>query len=180
MHAQTTQENSAAIATVRRILGIDPGLRVTGYAVIEGVKQPHVVEAGVLRSQEGREKLDLPQRLRALHEGLLQIIEEYRPSVVVLEQLYSHYKHPQTAIKMAHARGALMLAAGLRGLPVVNYTATRIKRTITGSGRATKGQVQRSMQRELGLAELPKPADVADALAIALCHFYIANGSRLG
>jgi crossover junction endodeoxyribonuclease RuvC len=74
---------------------------------------------------------------------------------------------------MAHARGVLLLAAGRQGLPVVSYNATRIKKTVTGNGRAPKDQVQRTIQRELGLAKLPEPPDVADALAAALCHYYV-------
>jgi crossover junction endodeoxyribonuclease RuvC len=89
-----------------------------------------------------------------------------------VEQLYAHYHHPRTAILMAHARGVIFLAAAQRQLPVTSYNATRVKKTITGNGRAPKDQVQRTIQRELGLRELPEPADVADALAVALCHYY--------
>ena len=89
-----------------------------------------------------------------------------------MEQLFAHYDHPRTAILMAHARGVILLAATENGLPVVSYAPTRIKKTVTGHGRATKDQVQRTIQRELGLAELPDPPDVADALAVALCHYY--------
>ena len=92
---------------------------------------------------------------------------------MAVEQLYAHYEHPRTAILMAHARGVLLLAAGQNGLPVVSYNATRIKKTVTGNGRATKEQVQRTIQRELGLAAVPEPPDVADALAAALCHYYV-------
>jgi len=87
--------------------------------------------------------------------------------------LYAHYEHPRTAILMAHARGVILLAAGQAELPVVSYNATRIKKTITGNGRASKEQVQHTVQRELGLAKLPEPPDVADALAAALCHYYV-------
>jgi crossover junction endodeoxyribonuclease RuvC len=90
-----------------------------------------------------------------------------------MEQLYAHYEHPRTAILMAHARGVLFLAASLHGLPVVSYSATQIKKTITGSGRAGKDQVQRTIQNELGLDKLPEPPDVADALAVGLCHYYV-------
>jgi crossover junction endodeoxyribonuclease RuvC len=100
-------------------------------------------------------------------------MDQFRPAMVVVEQLYAHYDHPRTAILMAHARGVIFLAAAQRGLPVVSYNATRIKKTITGNGRASKDQVQRTVQRELGLARLPEPSDVADALAAALCHYYV-------
>jgi crossover junction endodeoxyribonuclease RuvC len=157
-----------------RILGIDPGLQVTGYAVVEvSPARPLVREAGIIRSTEKRTPADMAARLLSLYTGIVEIMEEFRPNVVAVEQLYSHYEHPQTAILMGHARGVIFLAAGQRGLPVISYAATRIKKTITGNGRASKDQVQRTMQRELGLAQLPEPADVADALAAALCHYYV-------
>ncbi len=157
-----------------RILGLDPGLQVTGYAVLEtGPRGPLVCEAGVIRSAEGRAKTDMAQRLRALYISIEEIIRLFRPEVVVVEQLYAHYEHPRTAILMGHARGVLLLAAAQHGLPVVSYNATRIKKTVTGSGRAPKEQVQRTVQRELGLARVPEPPDVADALATALCHYYV-------
>jgi crossover junction endodeoxyribonuclease RuvC len=157
-----------------RILGIDPGLQTTGYGVLEAAATgPIVCEAGFIRSTEGRERPDLADRLRALHGSLVEVIDQLRPKIVVVEQLYAHYAHPRTAILMGHARGVIFLAAAQHDLPVVSYSATRIKKTITGSGRAPKDQVQRTMQRELGLAQLPEPSDVADALAVALCHYYL-------
>jgi crossover junction endodeoxyribonuclease RuvC len=99
-------------------------------------------------------------------------MDQFRPQAVAVEQLYAHYDHPRTAILMAHARGVVFLAAAQRGVPVISYNATRIKKTVTGNGRAPKDQVQRAVQRELGLAALPEPPDVADALAAALCHYY--------
>jgi crossover junction endodeoxyribonuclease RuvC len=158
------------------ILGIDPGLQTTGYAVLEGRGgSPRVREAGVIRGAEGREPTDMAQRLRHLYDGIVEVLDQFEPGVVVVEQLFAHYDHPRTAILMAHARGVLFLAAAQRGLPVVSYNATRIKKTVTGSGRASKEQVQRTIQRELGLAKLPEPPDVADALAAALCHYYVVK-----
>jgi crossover junction endodeoxyribonuclease RuvC len=155
------------------MLGVDPGLRTTGYAVIEaGPRGPFVCEAGVICGALGRRETELAQRIRSIYEGIVEVIEQFRPGLMAVEQLYAHYKHPRTAILMAHARGLIFLAAAQRGLPVISYNATRIKKTITGSGRATKEQVQRTVQRELGLARLPEPSDVADALAAALCHYY--------
>jgi crossover junction endodeoxyribonuclease RuvC len=159
-----------------RILGLDPGLQVTGYAVLETRKgAPHVCEAGVIRSADGRASTDMAQRVRYLYDGIVEVLEQFQPDIVVVEQLFAHYEHPRTAILMAHARGVLFLAAAQRGLPVVSYNATRIKKTITGNGRATKEQVQRTVQRELGLVQLPEPPDVADALAAALCHYYVVK-----
>jgi crossover junction endodeoxyribonuclease RuvC len=140
----------------RRFLGIDPGLQITGYAVIEaGTQGPIICEAGIIRGAEGRAHAELAPRLLNLYNGIVEVIE-----------------HPRTAILMAHARGVMFLAAGQRGLDVVSYNATQIKKAITGSGRASKDQMQRTMQRELRLPRLPEPPDVADALAAALCHYY--------
>ncbi len=167
----TTSTNGHS--TPFRILGVDPGLQVTGYAVLEtGVKAPRVCEAGVIRSSEGRATTDMAPRVRVLYDGIVEVLEQFRPNVVVVEQLFAHYDHPRTAILMAHARGVIFLAAGQRELPVISYNATRIKKTITGNGHAAKTQVQHTIQRELSLAELPEPPDVADALAAALCHYY--------
>lgn len=160
-------------STGPRILGLDPGLQVTGYAVLEARGgSPRVCEAGVIRGAEGRESTDMAPRLKHLYDGIVEVLEQFQPGVVVVEQLFAHYDHPRTAILMAHARGVLFLAAGQRGLPVVSYNATRIKKTVTGNGRASKEQVQLTIQSELSLAELPEPPDVADALAAALCHYY--------
>jgi crossover junction endodeoxyribonuclease RuvC len=156
-----------------RILGIDPGLLVTGYAVL-GTQggAPLVCEAGVVRSAEGRSPTDMARRVRVLYDGIVEVLEQFRPGVMVVEQLFAHYDHPRTAILMAHARGVVLLAAAQRDVPVHSYNATRVKKTITGNGRASKEQVQRTVQRELGLPQLPEPPDVADALAVALCHYY--------
>ncbi len=163
-----------SLAPGSRVLGVDPGLQTTGYAVLEvRPAAPLVCEAGVVRSAEGRATTDMAPRLRALYDGIVEVMDQYRPAVVVVEQLFAHYDHPRTAILMAHARGVILLASGQRGVPVQSYNATRIKKVVTGNGHATKDQVQRAIQQELGLSELPEPADVADALAAALCHYYI-------
>jgi crossover junction endodeoxyribonuclease RuvC len=153
-----------------RILGVDPGLQTTGYAVIE--EGPRICEAGIIKSAEGRGSTEMAPRLDALYNGIVEVIEQFRPGVAVVEQLYAHYDHPRTAILMAHARGVIFLAAARKNIPVVSYNATRIKKSITGSGRADKGQVQRTIQRELGLDQPPEPPDVADAIAAALCHYF--------
>ena len=156
-----------------RVLGVDPGLQITGYGVVEGgPRGPAVVEAGIIRSSQGRAAADMAQRVLALYNGIDEVLAQLGPAVVAVEQLYAHYQHPRTAILMAHARGVIFLASAQRGLPVVSYNATRIKKTITGNGRASKDQMQRTIQRELGLTTMPDPPDVADALAVALCHYY--------
>ena len=158
-----------------RILGIDPGLHVTGYGVLE-VGPLRVVEAGIISSGSGSKTKDIAVRLALLYNGIVEVIEQFQPKSVAVEQLYAHYQHPRTAILMGHARGAILLAAAQRELPVVSYNATTIKKTIAGSGRASKEQVQRTVARELGLAKLPEPVDVTDALAVALCHHYLSRG----
>ncbi len=156
-----------------RILGVDPGLNTTGYAVLEAAQAAiTIVEAGVIRSSESKKKPEMAKRLRVLYDGLVEIVEQLKPDVLVVEQLYSHYAHPRTAILMGHARGVIFLAGSLRDMPVVSYGATRIKKTITGGGRASKEQMQMAMLREFHLPKLPEPHDVADAMAVALCHYH--------
>lgn len=162
-----------ASAAAPRILGIDPGLQVTGYAVIEAAgPKPRPLEAGVIRSAEGRDTSDMARRLKVLYDGIVEVLDQWAPAAIAVEQLYAHYDHPRTAILMAHARGVFFLAGGQRGVPVLSYPSTRVKKTVTGAGRATKEQMQHAVMRELGLARLPEPHDVADALAVALCHYY--------
>lgn len=164
---------SGIAPTSNRILGIDPGLLITGYAVVEpSLRGPIICEAGIVRGKKSGRNDDLASRVQYVYDGIVEIIEQYRPGVMVVEQLYAHYQHPRTAILMAHGRGVIYLAAAQHDLSVFSYNATRIKKTITGNGRAPKDQVQRTIQRELGLNQLPDPPDVADALAAALCHYY--------
>ena len=157
--------------TATRILGVDPGLNITGYAVVERqFGRLAVVEAGMIR---GRSRGDLPARLAEIHEGVADVIASLKPEVMSLEELYSHYERPRTAILMGHARGVICLAATQAGLPVHSYSATQVKRLLTGNGRAPKSQVQRAICHEFALAAPPEPPDVADAIAIALCHHYL-------
>ncbi|MGD0382077.1 MAG: crossover junction endodeoxyribonuclease RuvC [Thermoguttaceae bacterium] len=169
-----------------RILGIDPGLNVTGYGVLEcgcataGMSnsasgRPRICEAGVVR---GKSRRSLTARLVEIHGGVADVIAALRPGVMALEELYSHYNRPRTAILMGHARGVICLAAAEAGIPVVHYSATQIKKILTGAGRASKSQVQRAIQRELALPQIPDPPDVADALAVALCHYYLKDKLR--
>jgi crossover junction endodeoxyribonuclease RuvC len=161
-----------------RVVGIDPGLNVTGYAVVEpSARGAFVVEAGVIRP--GPACKAMGQRLAWIHQGIAEVLEAFPPVGVALEQVHSHVNFPRTAILMAHARGVIMLAAAQRQAPVFGYAATRIKKTLTGSGRAPKSQVQHAIMAELGLDRLPEPNDVADACAVALCHFHISRNQRL-
>jgi crossover junction endodeoxyribonuclease RuvC len=154
-----------------RILGIGPGLNTTGYGVLtrEG-NEPILLEAGVVRS---RRTDPLPQRLRSIHDGIHEVITSLKPTAVALEELYSHYERPTTALLMGHARGVICLAVGGYGLTPHHYAATQVKKIVTGNGRASKMQVQLTVMRQLKLTHVPEPADVADALAIAICHFYL-------
>ncbi len=155
-----------------RVLGIDPGLNITGYGVISICdKEISVVEAGVIRSKRTD---SFPNRLNSIHQGITDVIESLKPDCVGLEDLYSHYERPQTAIIMGHARGVISLAVGQNELPLHGYAATQIKKVLTGNGRAPKVQVQHAVARQLNLLEIPEPADVADALAIALCHYFLS------
>ena len=156
-----------------RILGIDPGLNITGYGVLEADDgRLRLREAGVIH---GKSRGSLTKRLVEIHQGVAEVIASLQPNVMALEELYSHYARPRTAILMGHARGVICLAAAEAGIPVTHYSATQIKRILTGSGRAPKSQVQRAIQHELALAEVPDPPDVADALAAALCHYYLKD-----
>jgi crossover junction endodeoxyribonuclease RuvC len=159
--------------TPRRILGVDPGLNVTGYGVLDvGPRGIQLCEAGVVRGTSGA---TLAERVRQIHAGITDVIEALAPQAVALEELYSHYKRPRTSILMGHARGVICLAAAQAGLAVHSYSATQVKKILTGNGRAPKSQMQLAIQRELRLDVLPEPSDVADALAISLCHYYLAD-----
>lgn len=156
-----------------RILGIDPGLNVSGYGVIESAgRSIRLVEAGIVRTKP---KASLEHRLGDLHASLTEIIASLRPDVMALEQLFSHYERPRTAILMGHARGVICLAAQLAGIPVQSFEPTRVKKLLTGSGRAPKSQMQMAVKLQLNLDSLPEPADVADALAIALCGYHFTK-----
>ena len=112
---------------------------------------------------------DLACRLNQIAGDMTSLLEKFAPKIVAVEDLYSHYKHPKTAILMGHARGVILQTAQAAEAEVKSFAATRIKKSLTGNGRASKEQMQRSIQSTLGLGELPEPADVADAIAVALC-----------
>ena len=156
-----------------RVVGVDPGLKITGYGVVDGGGSAFsLVEAGVVTTKERDE---MPERVRDIYDDLVVLFKETKPDVAAIEELYAHYKHPRTAILMGHARGAIMLAAAQCGVPVASYSATMVKRSLTGNGHASKEQVQRMIEVMLGLGKPPEPPDVADALAVALCHLNAAG-----
>jgi crossover junction endodeoxyribonuclease RuvC len=150
-----------------RILGIDPGLNVTGYAAVDYTgREPTIVEAGTIRTDA---KAAMAARVGQIHADLTGLLEELKPDVVAIEKLYAHYKHPRTSILMAHARGIVILAAEQAGVAVRNLAATEVKKSLTGNGHASKTQVQRAVAALCDLDAPPEPPDVADALAIAIC-----------
>ena len=150
-----------------RILGIDPGLHICGYGCLDtGGTDIRLVEAGVIRTEV---RSTLSQRLCRIATDLDQLLDDLTPDVMAIEQLYSHYAHPRTAIMMGHARGVILQRCAARQIEIRHFAATRIKKSVTGNGHASKAQVQRTIQTLLGLRQVPEPPDVADALAAAMC-----------
>ena len=153
-----------------RYHGVDPGLNRTGYALLErGRKTPLLREAGVIRSTPS---LTLAQRVHEIGQGLREVLQEYKPQVVAIEQVFSFGRNPKTALLMAHARGAILMMAAESEIPVVHFTPTQVKRLLTGSGKASKEQIQYAIKNELQLTRILEPNDVADASAIALCLYH--------
>jgi crossover junction endodeoxyribonuclease RuvC len=153
-----------------RIVGIDPGLRITGYGAVhvaDGAIEPTLIEAGIFRLDA---KKSIESRLVQLSADLESLLDEIKPDHMAVEKLYSHYKHPRTAILMAHARGVILLAAKKRNIAIEHIAATAAKKAVTGHGHATKAQMQQAVQMQLKLPEPPEPADVADAIGLALTH----------
>ncbi|MDI6828504.1 MAG: crossover junction endodeoxyribonuclease RuvC [Armatimonadota bacterium] len=151
-----------------RILGVDPGLNITGYGIIEVINEkPTLVEGGVIRVPS---RLPLEKRLSTIFYGIEELIKEFNPQALALEEVYTHYDRPRVAVMMGHARGVICLASSLNQVPVFSYASTHIKGSLTGNGRASKEQIQRMVQAQLNLKTPPEPLDVSDALAVALCH----------
>lgn len=151
-----------------RVLGIDPGLNITGYGILETDSGDiKIIEAGVVRPNA---KLPLEKRLLELGDEFDNIIAQFKPDLIAVEELYSHYGHPKTAIIMGHARGILFYKAAEAKIEVTSYASTKVKNSLTGNGRASKQQMQYMVTSLLNLSQVPEPADVADALAVALCH----------
>lgn len=155
------------------ILGIDPGLRLTGFACLSApdrgadtADDTSLVDMGVIRLQQRRSIAD---RLVELEADLIDIIERHGPGVVGVEKVFAHRHHPATASIMGHARGVVLLVARRKGCRVVELSPAEIKRALTGNGMAKKAQIQRAVAAQFRLAAAPEPPDVADAVAIALC-----------
>ncbi|HEX6946086.1 MAG TPA: crossover junction endodeoxyribonuclease RuvC [Acidimicrobiia bacterium] len=148
------------------VLGIDPGLSVTGYGLVESGNPPRALQAGVIRTDPD---LDTPRRLLELHDGLVDLFDETKPDAVAVETLFTN-RNLQTAMSVGRASGVVLLVAARAGVPVTEYVPTAVKSAVTGDGSAGKTQVQAMVARLLKLATPPSPPDAADALAIALCH----------
>lgn len=156
-----------------RILGIDPGLRVTGFGLIEKQGQRIVyLTSGCIRTADG----SLPDRIKTILDGLTEVMADGRPDQVAVEQVFVNV-NPQSTLLLGQARGAAICAAVLRALPVAEYTALQVKQAVVGNGHAKKEQVQEMVKRLLGLSGHPSP-DAADALACAICHAH--GGLGLG
>lgn len=159
-----------------RILGIDPGLRVTGYGVIEYAGgRTRMIEGGIVAPDPSR---PLEDRLRELHAGIAQVVASTHPHVIVIEELYTTYRNPLTAIMMGHARGVLCLAGAQAGIPVATLAHSRVKRALVGSGAGRKEQVNRMVAQLLGFSKLLEPDDVSDALALAIAYCNVRDHER--
>jgi len=155
-----------------RVMGIDPGLTRCGLSVVQAGRGREVlpVAVGVVRTPTGEE---LPDRLLRLSNAVNEWMDDYRPDVVAVERVFER-GNVSTVIHTAHASGVLVLAADQRGIPVHMYTPSEVKKAVSGNGRADKRQMTSMITRILGLSEPPKPADAADALALAVCHCWRA------
>jgi crossover junction endodeoxyribonuclease RuvC len=155
------------------IVGIDPALAVSGYGVIRAHKATlALIEAGIIKTSV---KEGTCARLDKIYRGVLKLIRDTQADCLVLEKIYSHYKHPATACILGQARGVICLAAYTAKLPFFEYSATRVKKAIVGKGLASKAQVQRMVTHTLGLKTLTSYMDVTDALALAIAHSYIVK-----
>ncbi len=159
-----------------RILGIDPGLDATGYGLIEIKERPVLIEAGLIRTKKNN---PLASRLAVISKEIETLIVQHRPDSVAVEDLYSYTKTPKPAILMGHVRGVILSQAALHRIPVVSILPTRVKKSVVGRGHASKEQISRMIRMRLGIGNGQVPADVSDALAVALCHLDTLTPGRL-
>ncbi len=150
-----------------RILGIDPGIAIVGYGIVD--KEGNRYKTVAYDAVTTRAHTPLEERLEKVYNGVDEIIKIYKPDVMSIEELFFN-NNAKTALTVGQARGVIILAAVKNGVPVYEYTPLQVKQALTGYGRASKTQIQQMMKSMLGLTEIPKPDDVADALAIAVCH----------
>ena len=157
-----------------KIFGIDPGSDRTGYGCIESSGSRHrLVACGILSAPA---RSTFPEKLLVIHRGLKALLERHRPDCVAIENIF-YAKNVRSALKLGHARGVALLAASEAAIPVVEYSPAEIKRSVVGYGRAEKAQVQAMMKLLLGLDVAPSPHDVADALAVAICHVHTSSSA---
>lgn len=153
------------------ILGIDPGSRITGYGIIkEEQRKIYYVDSGCIRTSDG----ELSQRLLQIYDGICQLMDEYSPNEVAIEEVFMH-ENPSSALKLGHARGVAMVAAASHRVLVSEYSAREVKLSLAGYGAAAKEQVKQMVMNLLVLDRAPQ-TDAADALAIAICHSHSRNG----
>src|SRR5512143_3087931 len=158
------------------VLGIDPGTAITGYGLVrEENGQAVALAYGAITTPSD---LPLPDRLKLLQRGLAAVIDQHRPDQAAVEQLFFN-KNVRTALAVGHARGVILLTLAQADIPIYEYTPLEVKQAVTGSGRADKAQVQQMVTLLLSLSKIPKPDDVADALAIAICHLHSARLTTL-
>lgn len=160
-----------------KVLGVDPGTAATGYGVVirKDGGAVSLVECGVIRTSAN---VELPVRLREIHAGLAEVLERHQPDVVAVESVF-YGRNVRTTVILGHARGVVLLAAAERELEVADYSPAEIKNAIVGTGRGTKEQVQFMVKQLLRLKDVPKPADAADGVAVALCHINTGRLSAL-
>jgi len=157
-----------------RVLGVDPGLVATGWALLESrAAAPAIVDCGVIETSA---ELPLEARVHAIYDGVHGVLDKHAPDLLVLEGLYAEYRFPQTALLMAHARGVVCLAARQRGVALLTLAPAEVKRAVAANGAASKTQIQQAVQRLFRLAALPRPSHVADALALAFTGYMRAGG----
>lgn len=161
-----------------KVLGVDPGTAATGYGVVVrgGDGAVSLVECGVVRTSP---EASLPNRLREIHDALGDVMDRHGPDVVAVESLF-YGKNVRTTVMLGHTRGAILLAAALREMDVVDYSPAEVKNAIVGTGKATKGQVQFMVKKLLRLKSAPSPSDAADGVAVALCHLNTGRLRALG
>ena len=157
------------------ILGIDPGMAIVGYGVIEGNNNTlKAIDYGAITTPS---TMETPQRLVTIYDAVQELIVRYQPDEVAIEELFFN-KNVKTALTVGHARGVAVLAAAKTGLDLYEYTPLQVKQSVVGYGRAEKAQVQQMVKILLNLKEIPKPDDAADALAVAICHHHCADMGR--
>lgn len=155
------------------VLGIDPGTAATGYGLVrrEALGSVTLIECGVIRTSP---REPLPTRIREIYDAVAALIERHGPAMVAVEDVF-HGKNAQSALKLGHARGAILLAAAHHDLIIAEYAPRQIKKAVVGTGNATKDQVGFMVKQQLRLKDVPAPADAADGVAAALCHCMIGS-----